>query len=424
MFTGPLRLPRNAVIFFATALLCACGGEGAGGGASAPAAEPITVITPPTAPPTTPGTPPPIIAAALAATLGGDPAVADNFDVAAGLKSADEVPSLAPDPTGAFRFLCGAGQLSYDDPIVYPGQPGAAHLHQFLGNSGTDAHSNYQSLRTSGGTTCGESATPVQRSAYWIPAMLDGIGNAVKPDYMLTYYKALPSSHPACGAPDATHLGYCIALPNGLRFVFGYNMTSMKGGPTDVNSPDYWAFSFECTDRGGQPFAGRHRTIAAVVAEGKCPLDTGYLRVAATIPQCWDGKNLDSADHRSHMAYANEGGIAGVGRACPATHPYKIPEIASSFFFKIDAAFLAGKWRLSSDEMHPGIAPGTTLHMDYWEAWSPPVKATWQANCIDRHLSCNLGNLGNGQQIKGMQTPAGGWPVGVKVPLGSIQRPS
>ncbi len=358
--------------------------------------------------------------ATAAASLAGESPIADNFDVAASLVTAGETPTVAPDPTGAFRFLCGAGQLLKDDPLVYPGQPGAAHLHQFFGNTGANAHSNYASLRTTGGTTCGESAAPVQRSSYWIPAMLDGIGNAVKPDFMLTYYKALPASNPACGAPDATHVGICIPLPNGLRFIFGYDMRTMTGGPTDVNSPDYWAFAFECTDKGGGALGGRYRTIAAVVAEGKCPLDTGYLRVAAAIPQCWDGRNLDTADHRSHMAYATTGGVEGIGRACPDTHPYKIPEIANSFFFKVDAAFLQGKWRLSSDEMHAGTTPGTTMHMDYWEAWSPTVKAAWQANCIDRHLSCNLGNLGNGQQIKGMQMPAGGWPVGVKVALSSL----
>ncbi len=363
-------------------------------------------------------------------SLQGEPVIADNFDAAASLVSADEVPSIPPDPTGAFRFLCGAGQLLKDDPLVYPGQPGAAHLHQFFGNTGANAHSTYTSLRTSGGTTCGDSASPVQRSSYWVPAMLDGIGNAVKPDYMLTYYKALPASDPACGFPDAfpdpdgvtrgTKVGICTPMPNGLRFIFGYDMRTMTGGPTDVNSQDYWAFAFECTDKGSGPLAAsRHRTIAAVVAMG-CPLENGYLRVAATIPQCWDGKNLDSPDHRSHMAYATTGGIARVGRSCPTTHPYRIPEIAVSAFFKIDAAFLAGNWRLSSDEMHPGTVPGTTMHMDYWEAWSPTIKAAWQAACIDRHLSCNNGNLGNGQQIKNMQTPTGGWPVGIKVPLSSI----
>ena len=69
--------------------------------------------------------------------------------------------------------------------------------------------------------------------------------------------------------------------------------------------------------------------------------------------------------------------------------------------------------------MYPNLPRGATAHMDYWEAWSPTIKAIWQANCIDRRLSCNNGMLGN-DQIVPMQTPPEGWPVGVKVPLSTI----
>jgi hypothetical protein len=366
--------------------------------------------------------PHPPVQPAPVTTVGGEPDILDNFDTAKALVVAAEIAkTAAPDLTGAFRFFCGPGQLNKDDPLVYPGQPGAAHLHQFFGNTGTNAYSDYASLRTTGGTTCGDSATPVQRTAYWIPAMLDGAGNAVKPDYMLTYYKAIPASNPACGAPDATHVGLCVPLPNGLRFIFGFDMKTGKGGPTDANSWDSAAFAFQCAGPTPQGEAGqRVSTIRAVVGQGICS-SGDYLRVAASIPQCWDGKNLDSADHRSHMAYPDGPLVAAAGkRACPSTHPYILPELAASFFFKVDANFVAGKWRLSSDEMYPDRAAGTTMHMDYWEAWSPTVKAAWQANCIDRQLSCNNGNLGNGQQVKGMETPPGGFPVPAKVPLASI----
>jgi hypothetical protein len=55
--------------------------------------------------------------------------------------------------------------------------------------------------------------------------------------------------------------------------------------------------------------------------------------------------------------------------------------------------------------MVPGAAPGTTFHADYWEAWSPTVRLTWEANCIDGHLNCAGGDLGNGTVIKGMTVP-------------------
>src|SRR3954447_20280216 len=77
--------------------------------------------------------------------------IADNFNTADGLQptwGTGQLPgSMGVDPVGAFRMVCGAGQLSYDDPIVYPGQPGKSHLHQFYGNLGANAFSTYQSLR-------------------------------------------------------------------------------------------------------------------------------------------------------------------------------------------------------------------------------------------------------------------------------------
>jgi hypothetical protein len=46
---------------------------------------------------------------------------------------------------------------------------------------------------------------------------------------------------------------------------------------------------------------------------------------------CWDGKNLDTPDHKSHVAYPTNGAHAfdgsSTGGTCPDTHPVKIPQI-------------------------------------------------------------------------------------------------
>ncbi|MEI6403953.1 MAG: hypothetical protein WCP59_17400, partial [Actinomycetota bacterium] len=42
---------------------------------------------------------------------------------------------------GQFVVECGFSHAGTDDPIVYPGQPGASHEHVFFGNTGTDAAS-------------------------------------------------------------------------------------------------------------------------------------------------------------------------------------------------------------------------------------------------------------------------------------------
>lgn len=357
----------------------------------------------------------------------GEFPIFDNFNTADALQvSTDVIPvgSIPPqsqDPVGSFRFICQAGQLLYDDPIALPGKPGTSHLHQFIGNTTANAFSNYTSLRTNGGSTCGGVGTEgINRSSYWMPAMLDGAGSVVKPDYVQVYYKRIPKSNPACGAPDATHVGYCTEVPNGIRFIFGYNMKTSTGGPTDTNSWDYWAMNFQCWNKDGTGnYAGApgvYHTMADAVAAG-CPLGK-WLHVALDAPGCWDGVNLDTPDHRSHVVYASGPGIASIGqRECPADHPYLLPAISYQWFFTVDSNFVAGKWHLSSDEMVPGAPAGTTLHMDYFEAWSPTVKDTWEQNCLDQHLTCNLGDLGNGTQIQNACNPSTGIPNHVLVPV-------
>lgn len=43
-------------------------------------------------------------------------------------------------------------------------------------------------------------------------------------------------------------------------------------------------------------------------------------------PTCWDGVNLDSPDHREHVAYPASGTFES-GGPCPATHPVRLPQI-------------------------------------------------------------------------------------------------
>jgi hypothetical protein len=59
-------------------------------------------------------------------------------------------------------------------------------------------------------------------------------------------------------------------------------------------------------------------------------------------------------------------------------------------------------WHLSSDEMPdmPMMRPGTTFHADWFGAWDDNVMRMWMDNCINKLLSCNGGDLGNGKQLK------------------------
>src|SRR5919198_4079178 len=129
---------------------------------------------------------------------------------------------------------CGFSHDAPDDPIVHPGQPGASHLHSFIGNTATDAASTTASLAL-GGSTCGKGMDQVDRSAYWVPALLR-------------------NGQPVSGGGQRADVYYFVGdkatpvqpLPLGLRMVAGdasatspqsskvvhYDCNQTKGGAT------------------------------------------------------------------------------------------------------------------------------------------------------------------------------------------------
>ena len=275
--------------------------------------------------------------------------IPSNFDVASELVPAwgnGAIPvSGAPDVVGAFRFICNPAHLAKDDPIVYPGQAGKSHLHQFFGNTAANANSTYESLRTTGQSTCN---SPLNRSAYWMPAMMNGKGQVVRPDYISIYYKRRPASDPKCTASNPGAMGDCVDLPRGLRFVFGYDMVS--------NQTPTGAAYFNCDGPTATP--GHYPTI--VEAARNCP--TGNkLGAVINAPDCWDGKNLDSPNHRDHMAYGSYGND---GYKCPSTHPKVIPTFTMGVWYTTDADLdrsgtwsisATGEWRVTSTIEHGEI---------------------------------------------------------------------
>jgi hypothetical protein len=299
------------------------------------------------------------------------------------------------DVVGAFRFICNPAHLSSDDPIVYPGAPGN-HLHQYFGNTKADRHSTYESLRATGDSTCNSS---LNRSAYWMPAMMNGKGKVVRPDYISIYYKRRPASAPECDpAKSNVSQGICVDLPRGLRYVFGFNMQTGK-----YDNDGKWPALPYFTCEGQTSRATEHyNTIPEAAAV--CPTTrnpNGSMNQLAAIivaPDCWDGKNLDSPDHRSHVAYATYGSWGYL--KCPATHPYVIPTFTMGSRYTIDAN--AAGWHLSSDVMPgmPRMTAGSTFHADWFGAWDDETLKTWTDNCINKMLSCSAGDLGNGMQLK------------------------
>ncbi len=376
-----------SIVALAFAVAACRGGTGA---AESPVTAIVQVASPAaaTSSPAAAPTPPPPAAVpasdAKAVSLEGATAIASNFDPANELVATSLPPSAAPDVVGAFRFVCMPGQLKSDDPIVYPGQPGKSHLHQFFGNDTADANSTYASLRAAGNSSC---MSPLNRSAYWMPAMLNGKGQVVRPDYVTIYYKRRPISDPIISDPShPQYQGKGTKLPNGLRFIFGRDML-------DLSAPRTGAISFAC-DGPTAPSGMSWKNLEE--AQAGCPVGN---RIGARIsaPDCWDGKNLDSPDHRSHVAYASYGDWGYY--KCPVTHPFVIPAFTMAAWFTQGAGEI---YSLVSDAMDtsPGHKRGDTFHADFFMAWDPVVHDMWEKNCIDKMLNCSAGDLGNGKQLK------------------------
>ena len=69
--------------------------------------------------------------------------------------------------TPRFQIRCETSHVAQEDPIVSRGVV-SAHLHEFFGNTTTNANSTYESMRA-GGTTC---SAATDTAGYWVPTLI------------------------------------------------------------------------------------------------------------------------------------------------------------------------------------------------------------------------------------------------------------
>jgi hypothetical protein len=282
------------------------------------------------------------------------------------LMTSADAPESTPG-SGSFRTTCSPTKFAFDDPIVYPGQPGASHLHVFFGNAAVTAGSTAQSVATSGASTC--RGGTLNRTGYWMPALVDSrTGEVQLPDEGVFYYKT----------------GYNIdpkvvrTIPVGLRMIAGNkNATGLQ---------DY--VTWECRDRVVE-------NTGAIPTS--CPAGDA-VRLTIIFPQCWDGKNLDSPDHKSHMAYPIYRNTARAS-TCPASHPITIPEITEHFDFPVTAASSPAHWRLTSDMYSASLKGGYSAHADWMNGWDAETLNTIVTQCLNRERDCLVGLIGNGTEL-------------------------
>ena len=258
--------------------------------------------------------------------------------------------AINPAPANAvrvseFNAACTYSHSLKDDPIVFPGLPGASHMHTFLGNHSTNANTTTASLLANTASSCGPVGDP---SAYWIPTLYER-GVAIEPRGVTVYYSSR--------LPDPTKT---VPFPQGFRMIAG---DAKKQVATPAGSPN----QFWCAGPGGE--IGRS-------ADGNWPVcaPTANLTYQLVFQDCWDGVHLDSPDHKSHVSYNTVDG------KCAGAFPVAIPNV--SFVIDYPTHGSTDGFTLSS-----GLA--SSIHGDSFLAWDNAAQGHRVKDCIVQKAKCN-----------------------------------
>lgn len=202
-----------------------------------------------------------------------------------------------------WRMPCrGRSALARMDPLMDPGEP-SYHVHSVHGSGAFALDSDGDSLKTGDCTSC---AVTQDKSAYWTPAL-----------YFM-HDNGTASLVPEVGGMLAYYLLYgenVQAFPEGFRMLAGdpfqRNFTwpvpdppksEWKGDQASQASLKQKALGFNCLnyEKTAEPSLGRHFLPNKTYLDEHC---TDGVRFEMMFPSCWNGKDVDSDDHASHVAY-------------------------------------------------------------------------------------------------------------------------
>ncbi|WP_344922333.1 DUF1996 domain-containing protein [Streptosporangium oxazolinicum] len=216
----------------------------------------------------------------------------DFIDIRQVPRNVQEIRPRRSGSAGLFTSRCGRnenGHHNSDNFIVAPGVTnGAHHIHDYVGNLSTDGFSTDQSLAAAG-TTCALN----DRSTYFWPVLRDRTTDANVDDAdgnVGTIMRARQVSLQFRG----NAVSKVSPMPRFIRILTGDAKAATNGG---ANALAKWT----CTG-----FTNRITTKYPL-----CPRGSQLVRIL-DFPSCWDGRNNDSANHRTHVLFPDANG------ACPS----------------------------------------------------------------------------------------------------------
>jgi Domain of unknown function (DUF1996) len=347
---------------------------------------------------------------------------------------------------GLFDTQCEFSHRASDDPIVFPGEPGRSHPHDFIGNHTTNAFSTPDSLRK-GRTSCARNA---DTAAYWFPTlyrdetrapitprtiradysagrrdfasiqpfppefrMIAGdakasdrqVGEVVDwacpPGKMLEAGRS-PDNSPRAQALRAAIAQFAAAAAKSRKRMAGLRVSirryrqalrrrSARGRaavrPRRALKKRLRAYRRErrAYRRARNERANRQSALESYLFGGGTSIPTcapgADLILRIRFPDCWDGRNVDSPDHKSHVAYSRYSKEQG-GWVCPGSYPVLVPMLQLTVLYPTSGG---PDVRLSPGDVDAG-------HADFMNGWNQEKLAELVRTCLNTDRYCGGGD--------------------------------
>ncbi|KAF2472754.1 uncharacterized protein BDR25DRAFT_312663 [Lindgomyces ingoldianus] len=264
------------------------------------------------------------------------------------------------------RFQCSQLVVDRLDPLVNPGSVPSPHLHQIVGGNSFNASMDPAKHDLPTASTCTTCTFSEDFSNYWTAVLYFRARNGT--------FKRVPQI-PSEGLKGSGGITvYYIAPTNkqsnvtafkpGFRMLVGDALAKSPGAARKVCHRCMPASGDKSNINCGSP-------DAQTLPKEMC---AGGIRSVITFPTCWDGKNLDSPDHESHITYATGSKANDVGPTgnCPTTHPVVIPQVMYEVMWDTRPFNSKDLWPVDGSQpfvWSTGDRNGYSQHGDYVFGW-------------------------------------------------------
>jgi hypothetical protein len=278
------------------------------------------------------------------------------------------------------RFQCSQLVVERLDPLVHPRVSPSPHLHQIVGGDAFNAFMDPK-IRYSDQTTCTTCQFAEDFSNYWTAVMYFKARNGT---YERVPQKPNVGFEGSVGGTTVYYMQDSLVdsgrSPKVTAFQPGFRM--FVGNPdarTRQEALKFRQLTYTCLETMGTRYPETKD-----LPKKACP---SGIMVNVRFPTCWDGKNLDSEDHMSHMSYPLNGTFESQS-PCPASHPVRVPQLMYETIW--DTAQFNDKSLWPEDGSQPFVwSTGDNLgfgnHGDYIFGWKDDsLQKIMDSNCYVR----------------------------------------